>query len=266
MKKVSFIIGAYNSSKRLDKVLDSILAQTYTNFEVVICDDFSIDKTWDVLKKYKEKYPNIFKILRNEKSLSHGGTLNRCLENATGDYIARMDDDDICYPYRLAKQVEFLEMHKDIDCVGSYMDIFDGEKVISQRKAILNPSLDTLLKGGYPFHHPTIMIRANVIRALNGYQNTKETLRCEDLDLWYRFFIAGYKGANLDIPLLRYNESVEDYNKRKISNLSTAVKLRKYYRKKLKANPLYDLIYLKTLVMALFPNKFRHYVKTKFKY
>lgn len=266
MIKVSFIIGTYNGSIKLHRMISSILNQSYKNYEIIICDDFSNDDTFDILIDYKNKYPNLFKIIKNEKSLKLAESLNKCLKIAEGEYIARIDDDDLCYEDRLIKQVRFLDENSNIDCIGSYMDVFDGDNIKTERKVILNPNLKSLLKGGYPFHHPTIMIRKTVLNALGGYRSLPETNRCEDLDLWYRFFIEGFKGANLDIPLIRYNESVEDYNKRKISNLITAVKLRIYYRKKLKANPMYDLIYLKTLVMALLPNRFRHYIKSKFKY
>ena len=263
MVKVSFNIGTYNGSRKLHVVLGSILNQTFQDFEIVICDDASTDDTFEILSEYKRNYPDKFIVLKNNKSLTLAGSLNRCIENSNGEYIARIDDDDYCYPERLEKQVDFLDVHKEVSCVGTYMDVYDGVSVTGIRRVELEPTLDTLTKGGYPFHHPTIMIRKSVLQELNGYDNSNTYKRCEDLELWYRFFVAGFKGYNLDIPLTRYNENSLDYKKRKTSSMKNAVNLRKEYRKKLKLPIFYDLIYLKPLVFSLLPNNLRYVIKNK---
>lgn len=266
MKKVSFIIGTHNGSLKLHNLFNSILNQSFNDFEIVVCDDASNDDTFSILNEYYNKYPNIFKIIKNEKSLTLAGALNRCLEIAEGEYIARIDDDDVCYIDRLKIQVQYLIDNPSIDCVGSYMDIFDGENIINTRKIVLNPTINTLTSGGYPFHHPTIMIKKNVLKNLNGYDNSEFCKRCEDLDLWYRFFINGYKGVNINIPLVRYSESLNDYKKRNIQSIKKAVELRKYYRKKLKLNFFNDFIYLKPYLFALLPNWIRFKLKNKGRY
>ena len=109
MAKVSIIMGAYNCEETLEDSINSILNQTFTDWEFVICDDASTDNTLQVLEEYKRKYPDKFVILHNEKNLMLAGSLNRCLEYAEGEYIARMDADDIAVNTRLEKQVRFLD-------------------------------------------------------------------------------------------------------------------------------------------------------------
>ncbi|MBR8465116.1 glycosyltransferase family 2 protein [Campylobacter sp. faydin G-140] len=265
MAKVSFIIGTHNGSLKLHDCFLSILNQTYKDYEIIVCNDASNDDTANILNDYKLKYPNIFKVIHNENSLGGGLAiaLNKCLKLASGRYIARIDDDDVCYEFRLEKQVKFLEENTDIDCVGSYIDVFDGSKVTSVRKIVLNPDINTLLNGFYAFHHPTILIKKDVLQFLNGYDTSSRCHRCEDLDLWYRFFINGFKGYNLDESLIKYHETLKDYKKRTYQSVKIAVDLRRYYRKKLKKPFYYDLFYLKTLLVSLLPNKIRYNLKKR---
>lgn len=261
MKKVSFIIGTHNGSQKLHQLFDSILNQTFKDYEIIVCDDASTDDTFSILSEYAKQYPTIFKILQNEISLTLAGALNKCLKAAEGEYIARIDDDDICYSDRLEKQVAYLMAHPSIDCVGSYMDVFDGEKIVSVRKIVLEPTLNTLISGGYPFHHPTVMIKKSVLEALDGYQNTDFCKRCEDLDLWYRFFIKGYKGANISTSLIRYTETLKDYQKRIPKTILKAVRVRCYYRKKLGVSIWKDILYLKPYIFSLLPDVIKKKLK-----
>lgn len=263
MVKVSFNMGTRNGSTKLHVVLGSILNQTFQDFEIVICDDASTDDTLEILNEYKESYPDKFVILHNEKCLTVAGAVNRCIEVSKGEYIARIDDDDYCYPERLEKQVKFLDDNKDIDCVGSYMNVYDGNQVTGVRKIEIKPTIETLINGSYTFHNPTILIRTSVMRELNGYDNSEKYRRCEDLEFFYRFFENGYKGYNLDIPLLRYQENSLDYKRRKTPNIVKMVKVRKEYRKKLKYPFYKDFVYLKPLVFSLLPDNLRYVIKNK---
>ena len=105
---VSIIMGAYNCENTIYDCMESILKQTYENWEFIICDDCSSDHTLEILKKY-EKNDKRIHILHNEKNMRLAASLNRCLEVAHGKYVARMDADDISMPDRLEKQVEFLQ-------------------------------------------------------------------------------------------------------------------------------------------------------------
>ena len=126
-KKVSIIMGVYNCAETLSESIDSIIVQTYSNWELIICDDCSTDNTYEVMLKYSSEYPDKIKIIKNKINLTLGPTLNRCLNYATGDYIARHDGDDLYINNKLEKQVLFLEKNKEYDLVGTAMDIFVWE-------------------------------------------------------------------------------------------------------------------------------------------
>ena len=249
---VSIIMGAYNCENTIESCIESILKQTYKNWEFIICNDCSTDNTLSILKDFQKKDNRII-VICNEKNLRLAASLNKCLKVARGKYIARMDADDISLPERLEKQVEFMEKNKDFDVVGCNRIIFDesGEKGI--RKSIEFPNKEILLKGT-PFAHPTIMMKKETYEKLGGYVSNKTTMRAEDLELWFRFYEKDYKGYNIQIPLYKYRETKKDFSKR---DLKAAIQTsRVYWRgyKKIKI-PIYKRIYfLKPIIAALIPN------------
>lgn len=208
-------MGVYNCEETLKESIESIINQTYGNWELIICDDYSRDNTYEIAKEYQKQYFDKIKVIKNEKNLKLAATLNHCLKYVTGEYIARMDGDDISLPTRLEKQVEFLNKHEEYQVVGGAIIPFDenGEKGI--RKCVAIPDKYHLIKNS-PFAHPTIMMRKGAYAKLQGYRVSKEITRCEDIDLWFRFYAEGFKGYNLQIPVLKYRESIKDYGKRKI--------------------------------------------------
>ena len=105
-------MGIYNCASTLQEALDSLYAQTYQDFEIILCDDGSKDKTYEVALENQRKHDNIV-LLRNEQNLGLNVTLNKCLAAAEGEYIARMDGDDISLPTRFEKQVKFLDEHPE---------------------------------------------------------------------------------------------------------------------------------------------------------
>ena len=137
MPKISIIMGAYNCQDTVCESIDSILAQTFTDWEFIICDDASTDETLTVLNRYKTNYPDKFVILHNENNMMLAGSLNRCLKVAKGKYIARMDADDLSEPTRLQKQYEYLENNPDMDLVGTFMQGFDDEKIFNEGISLL---------------------------------------------------------------------------------------------------------------------------------
>ena len=213
MPRVSIIMGIYNCEKTLVRAIDSILEQTYADWELVMCDDGSKDGTYQLVTEYQRRYPDKIVLLKNPQNMRLAATLNHCLEVAQGEYIARMDADDESLPERLQREVEFLDSHPEIDCVGTGRIIFDDEGEYGTCAELENPTKETIIKH-MPFAHPTIMMRASVYKALGGYTVSKETMRAEDADLWFRFFAAGYKGYVIQELHYRYRESKEDFKKR----------------------------------------------------
>lgn len=204
MSKVSVIMGVMNSNKKyLKNSINSIKEQTIANWEFIICDDGSKDDTYEfLLDNYGQD--NRFKIIKNNENKGLAYTLNHCLEYATGDYIARMDDDDFSYPNRFKVQLEFLKKNSQVGFCSSAVDIYDGENTIKKdKKILLIPEAQDLLWGSR-FVHPACMFRSEVLRKVGGYRVAKETTRAEDYDLFLRLYAQGIIGANIDEPLLRY--------------------------------------------------------------
>ena len=137
MPKISVIMGIYNCASTLPDAIDSILSQTYTDWELILCDDGSVDDTYAVAEEYQIKYPEKIRLIKNESNSGLPKTLNNCLAVAEGTYIARMDGDDISMPDRFEKQIRFLEENPDkIDLVEWVL--FDDRTYETYDKEIRN--------------------------------------------------------------------------------------------------------------------------------
>ena len=212
--KVSIIMGVFNCSDTLSDALDSILAQTYQNWELILCDDGSTDDTYRVASEYCGRYPGKIVLLQNEKNMGLNHTLNRCLAAATGVYIARMDGDDISLPERLYLEVAFLDAHPEYAIVSCPMIYFDDNGDWGTGTAKERPTaLDFV--SGTPFCHAPCMVRAEAYTAAHGYSSDPRTLRAEDYDLWFRLYELGYQGYNLQTPLYKMRDDENAYQRRK---------------------------------------------------
>lgn len=258
---VSIIVGAYNCAEVVGKCIESIIAQTYTNWELVICDDCSSDNTFAVLNEYSKRDKRIV-VIRNSKNLKLAATLNHCLSVSKGEYIARMDTDDVCLVDRLEKQVSFLENHSEYAVVGGAAQVFDGEKIVGVRMPKEHPNKNGVLYGP-TFMHPTIMMRKSCYDALGGYSVSSRTIRGQDWDLWFRFFAAGFEGYNLQEPVIIYHESPDDYSKRtlKTASMYTRTALYGYHLLKTPISKYY--LAFKPIVSALVPKKIMMAYHTK---
>lgn len=204
-QKISVIMSVYNSEATLRESIDSILAQTYPDWEFIICNDASTDGTQAILEEYAEKDPERFILLKNEENKRLAFSLNRCLEKATGFYVARMDGDDISLPERFEKQVLFLRTHPEYQLVGTAMQRFDETGLAGIE---CPPEIPTrnYLKKTCPFNHATIMTYKSVFDRLQGYTVAPRTERGQDYDLWFRFYYEGYEGYNMLQPLYLVRE------------------------------------------------------------
>lgn len=222
-KKISVLMGIYNCEKTLADAIESIISQTYTDWELIMCDDCSTDGTFALAKQYADMYPEKIILLKNSENSRLAFTLNRCLKTATGKYVARMDGDDKCLPERFEKQVAFLESHPDTVLVGTAMQrFFDDGTLGSIACCEAQPDRYTPHRNPPVFNHATILAYKSVYDALGGYTVCPRTARGQDKDLWFRFLAAGYKGANMSDPLYLVREdagaiSRRDFHCRKIS-------------------------------------------------
>lgn len=215
MPEISVLMGTYNEKSRKATALaiESILDQTFEDFEFIICDDGSETEFFQWLRRYCRKDVRIV-LLHNKKNHGLAFSLNRCLRHASGIYVARMDADDIAKPERLEKQAAFLRQHEKYALVGCNAQLICGQEVWGERKMEEQPRKESFLSTS-PFIHPTIMIRRNVLEMLGGYCERQEMLRTEDYELFMRLYAEGFRGYNLQETLFSYREERQSYEKRK---------------------------------------------------
>lgn len=213
-KKISVVMGVYNCAETLSQAIDSIINQTYVNWELIMCDDASTDNTYDIAKAYVERFPDKMILLQNDKNSKLAYTLNRCLEYATGEYVARMDGDDISLPTRFEKEVAYLESHPNIQLVGTAMQQFND--VDGDIQVIYKPEHTDkrIMHKCIPFNHATIMTYKSVYDQLGGYTVSERTKRGQDYDLWFRFFAQGFTGDNIQEPLYKVREDMNAIKRR----------------------------------------------------
>lgn len=197
---ISVAMPVYNGEKHLAEAVDSILSQTFTNFELIIIDDGSTDNSLQFLHGYQKRDARIRLITRENRNLAT--TLNDIIDLARGKWIARMDQDDIALPQRFERQLQWLEK-TGADICGSWVNLFGA----IDRRCIKHPQTDDAIKMelmfGTPFAHPSVMMRTAMVRQLR-YDRAWE--KCEDYDLWERAARAGWKMANIQEVLLLYRQ------------------------------------------------------------
>ncbi|MCL4136090.1 UNVERIFIED_CONTAM: hypothetical protein GTU68_024156 [Idotea baltica] len=198
----------YNAEKYISEAIESILNQTYKDFEFIIINDGSTDKSLDIIKKYKNIDDRIVLVDRKNKGLVC--SLNEGIELAAGKYIARMDADDICLSSRLEKQILFLEKNENIIACGSWVSIFTDKSYI---KIVKFPPNDEAclarLLFGVPIAHPSAMIKKSLLSRLkndDSYIYDEKMKHIEDYDLWVRLSRYG-KYSNIQEPLLKYRNT-----------------------------------------------------------
>lgn len=204
--RISVLMGIYNCAPTLAEALDSLLAQTYQGFKVIMCDDGSTDDTFKVAQEYVNRYPGKFILIQNKMNLKLAATLNRCLELADTEYCARMDGDDISLPERFEKEINFLDNHSEYSVVSCPMYYFDEKGVFKTGVAGGEPPKEVFLKRT-PFCHAPCMIRTEVYKAVGGYTDKPITVRREDYYLWYKIYRMGYRGFNLSEPLYKMRDN-----------------------------------------------------------
>ncbi len=224
--EISVIMGVYSNkdAKWLEESISSVLNQTFPDFEFIIYSDGSDAAVLKQLEQYAKQDKRII-LLHN--SINHGlaYSLNACIDVAKGKYLARMDDDDICMPERFAVQYAFLEKHPEVDFVGANVKLIDSDGVWGVRHMPEYPKKQDFLRYS-PFVHPSIFIRRSIFEKAGNYRSSDETWRCEDYELFMRFWRMGCCGCNLREELLCYREDRDAYRKRKWKYRINEVKLR----------------------------------------
>lgn len=205
-KKISILMGIYNCASTLNEAIDSIIGQTYPNWEFIICDDGSQDHSYEIAKEYEKADPERFMVIKNSENKGLNATLNRCLKIATGEYVARMDGDDLCDPTRFQKEADFLNRHPEYAIVSTHMTTFDEDGDWGCIKTLEYPRVKDFPTHVPIFCHAPCMIRRSAFLDVKGYTEDKRLLRVEDYHLWYKFYAKGYKGYNIQEPLYKMRD------------------------------------------------------------
>lgn len=264
MAETSIVTGAYNIGNcfSFERSINSILSQTYSDFEFIICDDGSDDDTWELLEAFAKKDTRI-RLIRNGRNLGLAASLNRCIELSSGDFIARHDCDDYCDPQRLEKQIAYLKTHGDIDILGCNAYLFDENGVWGKEVFPENvEDKDFLFRS--PYKHGSVVFRREALIKAGCYRVAKETYRTEDYDLFMRMQ-KFCKGANLDEYLYFFCEDKCAKKRRKYRYRIDEAKIRLNGFKELGLMPKALPYVIKPLIVGLIPAplldrlKDRHY-------
>ena len=258
-KKISILMGIYNCADTLEQAVASIQKQTYTNWELILCEDGSCDNTFEVAQALAEKDSRII-LLRNEKNVGLNATLNRCLAAATGEYIARMDGDDDCLPERFEKQIGFLENHPEYQIVSSAMVLFDETGEWGQVTCPEYPQPEDTV-GKTAFCHAAVMLKKDAMDAVGGYTEGPRMLRVEDVNLWIKLYTAGYRGYNIQKPLYRMRNDQNALNRRKYIYRVNSVYVRLQGCWMLKLGPRSYLKACVPMINGLVPAKLRQWIR-----
>lgn len=231
--RVSVLMPVYNADRFLSEALGSVLVQTFGAFELVCVDDGSTDDSLAILRRYAERDTRVRVISRPNTGIC--GALNDGLNACRGEYVARMDADDLCAPHRLAMQADYLDAHPDCIAVGSWVRRIDpyGSPAGSQEPPLDHDTIDAqLLRGdASAMVHATLMLRRDALLAIGAWDRRFDWV--EDLDLFLRLTEAG-RVANLPHHLYSYRRHVESVcaTKNDVMYPRLAEVLREAYRRR----------------------------------
>jgi glycosyltransferase involved in cell wall biosynthesis len=205
--RVCVMMPAHDAAPYIEAAIDSVLAQDYPAFSLLVVDDGSTDATAEILARYAARDARV-RVLRNERNSGIVATRNRLLDEADrqAKYLAVLDADDVCLPGRLQKQVAFLERHPDHAAVGCHTSIIDeaGRTIGERRYPTSSAELRRVITRFNPFAQSAVMLRRSAVDAVGRYDPRYP--RCQDYELWLRL-ASRYPLANLDEVLIGYRVS-----------------------------------------------------------
>ena len=266
---VSVVIPVYNTEKYIWEALESIIMQSFWDFECIVIDDYSTDDTYKKCLSYAQK-DNRIKCFQNEKNIWVVKTRNRLLSyiNPKSKYIAIMDADDISHPHRLEEQVLYLEKNISYSIVGSHTSIIDelSKKIRVRKYPERHKEVSKTIFEKSPLAQPAVMIRKKDLEQVWLYNEKFE--RCQDYELWCRFFDAGYKIWNIQKELLFYRVfSQQGKSKHLKLTLKNTLKIqRKYIFQKKYFSIIYLIHFILKVILLVFPNSLILYLFKKIEY
>ncbi len=185
---ISVVLPVYNAELYIAEAIESILNQTYTNFELLILNDASTDKSVDIIKEYAEENERI-RFIDYKQNAGLIQRLNDGVRNAKGKYVARMDNDDISLPNRFEEQIKYMEANEEVGVCGTYFDIFEEDSsniILNVRHPVIDSEIKLSLLKNSVLGHPTVMARAKLLKE-NEYDLNYNA--AEDYELWSRLVL-----------------------------------------------------------------------------
>ena len=247
---VSVLMSVYNGAPTLEKAAASVLAQTYRDLELILCDDASTDDTWRIMQRIAAQDARVT-VFQNKTNRGLGASLNGCLSRAGGEYIARQDADDVSDPDRIERTMDFL-LSSGAPYAACGVRVFDDTGIWSTRQYPQKITKHIIAQKN-PFFHPTMVFRRVVLEGAGGYSETPETRRTEDYDLVMRLASEGVIGENLPEILYSVYEPKEAYLRHNAKTRLCEVRVRARGLRAM-GSPASDYIYLvKPLIMACVP-------------
>lgn len=201
MPEISVVMPAYNADRFINEAIRSVLNQSFENFEFIIINDGSADRTKEIISSFNDKR---IVYIENDRNKGLAYSFNIGIKTARGRYIARMDADDICEQERFAKQLNFLEKKLDIGILGSAAVGIDehGKKKHALNRPLTHIGIKWQSLFSTPVYHPTVMARSDIMKE---YHYDEHFGNSEDYELWSRLlFTTKIKFANLKEPLIKY--------------------------------------------------------------
>lgn len=263
MPTVSVIMSLYNPKNYLilEKSVESIISQTFTDWELIICNDGSTDKKLiNELKKIK-KLDTRIRLVGYSENKGAAFARNYAVKFSKGNYLAIQDSDDISLNNRLEKEVMFLNKNTEYSFVGSNANVFDENGIWGQYKVPEKPTKKSFLWNS-PFANPTIMIKKSVFLDINGYQIYSFTKLCEDYGMFFELYSKGYKGYNIQETLCNYrieNSKNNKYRSMKDRIGETRIRFQGY--RKLKILFLGIPYIIKPIILGLIPQKIYYKIR-----
>lgn len=252
--RISVLMGINNCAPTLQEALDSLYAQTYQDFKIILCDDGSKDDTLKIAEENARLHENVV-VIKNPKNMGLNYTLNHCLSVADTEYCARMDGDDVCDPKRFEIQINFLDKHPEYAVVSNPMNYFDESGLIGMGAAIEGEVRKERFNFGSPFCHAPSMVRTEAYKAVGGYTVDKRLLRLEDYNLWMKMYEKGYKGYNLNQHLYSMRDDGLASSRRTLKNRINGVYAHWLAYRKLDLSFILFCKYaIKTIIKGLVPN------------
>ena len=204
--RVSVVLPIYNAAPFLAQAIDSILKQSFADFELIAIDDGSLDRSGEILDRAAQTDTRVTALHQSNAGVI--ATLNRGVALARGEFIARMDADDVAHAERFARQVSFLDAHPDVAAVGCAVTLIDegGKRIRDVDYPTAPEAVAAFLETGSALAHPAVMMRCDTVRAVGGYRAAYRY--AEDYDLWLRL-AERCRLANLSDRLLLYRQHAE---------------------------------------------------------